>query len=115
MNQREKTYRLSRSRVVCIDDELAGRPLRLAILGRSLKHRPGQCWATTLFKSQDHAEFAEKAGRALDKVARPMDGFGFHFENQTDKTVTLAGFPTVNPKSRLGVELDKDGKWISKP
>ena len=110
MNQGDKTRRLADSRTAVIDDELAGRPLRLSIMGKPLRTRLGQAWATTLFKSRDAVEFSSKAGQALDKTARPMDGFGFILQNTTDKTVSLEGFPAIAPKSSASIGL-KNGKW----
>jgi hypothetical protein len=114
MNRQEKTHRLARSRTAIIDDACAGRPMRLSIAGRNLKTRPGQCWVTTVFKHADRATFESKAGPLLDKVARPMDGHGFHIDNQTEAPVAIAGFPVVPPRSSVSVGL-KDGKWEANP
>jgi hypothetical protein len=113
MNNAERTYRLSRSRVVIISDDSAGRPHRLSIVGRRLKTRPGQVWATTIAKHAVKDQFQIDAGKALDKVARPLDGFGFTIDNVTDGAVTLDGFPTVPANSSVSVAL-KDGKWAAK-
>ena len=105
--------KLARYRVAVIDDELAGRPFRLSVLGKHLRIRPWVSWASSIYKSADQVDFEVKGGKALDKIARPMDGFGFTLRNSTDKAVTLAGFPTVPAGASVGIEL-VDGKWSVK-
>jgi len=102
--------KLNRYRTVVIDQTLAGYHFRLSVIGKPLRTKPYCCWASAVFKTQDKAEFEKKAGKALDQMARKLEG-GLVVRNDTMNNVTLAGFPEVPMQSQVSMKL-VDDKWV---
>jgi len=101
--------RFAHSQVITIDQDLPDAHFKLTIVGRpSLPSCRG--WGTTIFKLRDKSEFENKAGKALNRMARKLAVDHFLLFNNSCHALSLYGFPEA-PISQVQMRLVED-KWV---